>query len=109
MLLWIKRYTRPARASGMLDPSASRVLSRPWSTWLLLWMVGSLGLEPNAPILTTQASMIITLIRVLRLLPHDSKSLLERWPYLASVLYALSGVGLVFAVNGLGFDCFRWG
>ncbi|WP_176059282.1 mechanosensitive ion channel domain-containing protein [Paraburkholderia sp. BCC1876] len=109
LLLWIKRYTRPARASGMLDPSASRVLSRPWSTWLLLWMVGSLGLEPNAPILTTQASMIITLIPVLRLLPHDSKSLLERWPYLASVLYALSGVGLVFAVNGLGFRLFSLG
>jgi len=108
-LLWTRRYSQPVLASGTLDPDMARVLSRPWSTWLLSWMVGSMALQPDAPIFTLELSMVFALIPVLRLLPRGRSLLLDRWPFVASVLYVLSGLGLVFAVNGLGFRLFTLG
>ena len=96
LLLWLSRRSRATVAAGEMDPSAARILGRPWSTWLLLCMLAMLAFEPDAPVLTRQFAMLIALIPVLRLLPPDRHRLLDLWPYVATVLYLLAGLGFVF-------------
>ncbi|HVJ36957.1 MAG TPA: mechanosensitive ion channel domain-containing protein, partial [Stenotrophomonas sp.] len=89
--------------AGEMDASAARVLSRPWSTWLLLCMLATLAFEPDAPVLTRQFAMLIALVPVLRLLPPGARRWLDVWPYVATGLYLLSGLGFVFLGSGFAF------
>ncbi|MCC8488008.1 mechanosensitive ion channel domain-containing protein [Xanthomonas campestris pv. raphani] len=100
LLLW---YRSRKAAAGTLDPAAARVLGRPWSTWLLLCMLVSLAFEPDAPVLTRQFAMLIALVPVLRLLPPQSRRLLDIWPYAATALFVLSGIGVIFLGNSLAY------
>ncbi|MCF8826671.1 mechanosensitive ion channel [Xanthomonas campestris pv. raphani] len=100
LLLW---YRSRKAAAGTLDPAAARVLGRPWSTWLLLCMLVSLAFEPDAPVLTRQFAMLIALVPVLRLLPPQSRRLLDIWPYAATALFVLSGTGVIFLGNSLAY------
>ena len=99
LLLWLWHRSRSTIASGGMDASASRVLGRPFSTWLLLCMVGTLAFEPDAPVLTRQIAMLIALVPVLRLLPPGHRRLLDLWPYIATVLYVLAGLGFLFLAD----------
>lgn len=109
LLLWLSRRSRPTVAAGEMDPSAARILGRPWSTWLLLCMLAMLAFEPDAPVLTRQFAMLIALVPVLRLLPPDRHRLLDRWPYVATVLYLLAGVGFVFLAASWSFRLYSLG
>ncbi|HEY0333943.1 MAG TPA: mechanosensitive ion channel domain-containing protein [Stenotrophomonas sp.] len=99
LLLWLGRRSRTAAASGEMDASAARVLGRPWSTWLLLSMLGVLAFEPDAPVLTRQLAMLIALVPVLRLLPPGTRKLLDHWPWVATALYLLAGLGFMFLAS----------
>ena len=103
LMLWLWRRSRPAIAAGEMDASAARVLSRPWSTWLLLCMLATLAFEPDAPVLTRHIAMLIALVPVLRLLPPGARRWLDVWPYVATGMYLLSGLGFVFLGSGFAF------
>ncbi|BDU15209.1 mechanosensitive ion channel [Lysobacter auxotrophicus] len=112
VLLWLswraRRARREAEKAG-LDPSpldaTTRVLQRPFSSWLLLSMMGVLAFEPDAPLLAHQFAMLIALIPVLRLLPPESRRLLGVWPYVATALYLLERIAIFFLANAL---VYRW-
>lgn len=89
-----------------VDPSAvlatdaeERVIQRPFSTWLLLSMIGVLVLEPNAPLFVHQIAMLIALVPVLRLMPQQGRRLLGPWPYLATAFYLLQRLSVLLMAS----------
>jgi len=103
LLLWLWRLSRPAVSGGEMDASAARVLGRPWSTWLLLCMLATLAFEPDAPMLTRQFALVIALVPVLRLLPPGSRRWLDVWPYVATAMFLLAGLGFIFLGSGFAY------
>lgn len=107
LLLWLGwRHRRRERAGiGVTDKASARVLQRPFSTWLLLAMLGVLVLEQDAPLMAQQIAMLVALVPLPRLLPAESRRLLGPWPYAATALYLLNR--LAFALLGNLF-LYRW-
>ncbi len=106
LLVWLSIRSRKSEPDD--DPArqeALRVLRRPVSAWLLLSMMGVLVFEPDAPMMLHQIAMLIALIPVLRLLPSAARRLLGLWPYVASGLYLLERLGLIFVASNF---LFRW-
>lgn len=104
-LLWLAwRERERLRATPGAVPRLA--LQRPLSTWLLLWMVSILVLQPNAPLIAHQFAMIAALVPVLRLLPPQGRRLLGPWPYAASVFYLLERVSFVFLLADVAI--YRW-
>jgi len=101
LLLWLYFGTRRLVRNHQVAPGTARVLSRPFSCWLLLVMISILALEPDAPLLSQQIAMVLALIPVLRLLPPEGKRLLGLWPYVTSVLYLLAHVGFLFLAGAM--------
>jgi len=109
LLSWrARRARREAEKAGVqAEPmdATTRVLQRPFSSWLLLSMMGVLAFEPDAPLLAHQFAMLVALIPVLRLLPPQAKRLLGLWPYVATALYLLERIAIFFVPNAL---VYRW-
>lgn len=101
-LAWRTRRTPPGDATAA---ASAQVLLRPVSCWVLLSMIGVMVLEPDAPLLLHQITMVVALIPVLRLLPAPARALLGPWPYLASGFYLLQRLGFVLLANDL---LYRW-
>lgn len=102
LLLWLAiRNRRTLATAAEAGDAAARVLRRPLSTWLLLSMMASLALEPDAPLMLQQTAMLLALVPVLRLLPPEGRRLLDWWPYVASALYLLQRLAFLFLANSL--------
>jgi small-conductance mechanosensitive channel len=101
-LLWVAWRHRRRRADAAAvpaDDAASRVFQRPFSTWLLLSMIGVLLLEPNAPVFIHEFAMLIALVPVLRLMPQQARRLLGPWPYLATAFYLLQRLAILLMAS----------
>ena len=109
LLSWRARRARREAEKAGAEPepidATTRVLQRPFSSWLLLSMMGVLAFEPDAPLLAHQFAMLVALIPVLRLLPPQAKRLLGLWPYVATALYLLERIAIFFVPNAL---VYRW-
>ena len=109
LLSWRSRRAPREAGEAGLEPqpvdATTRVLQRPFSSWLLLSMMGVLAFEPDAPLLAHQFAMLVALIPVLRLLPPQAKRLLGLWPYVATALYLLERIAIFFLANAL---VYRW-
>ena len=109
LLSWRARRARREAEKAGAEPepidATTRVLQRPFSSWLLLSMMGVLAFEPDAPLLAHQFAMLVALIPVLRLLPPEAKRLLGLWPYVATALYLLERIAIFFVPNAL---VYRW-
>jgi potassium-dependent mechanosensitive channel len=99
LLLWLSYRSRRVVSDDPEIQSATRVLRRPVSSWLVLAMVGIVLLEPDAPMLRHQAAFLLALVPVLRLLPPVVYQALGPWPYVATVLYLLLRLGFLFLAN----------
>lgn len=95
LILWL--FSRGLRATRKVDCSGGsrveRALRRPFSSWLLLCMVGVLVLEPDAPLMVQECALVVALIPVLRLMPAGTVRALGLWPYVAVALYLLDRFG----------------
>jgi small-conductance mechanosensitive channel len=69
--------------------AAARVLSRPFSAWLLLTLIGVVLFFPDAPLVMHQIALLLALIPVLRLLPQKVYTALGPWPYVGTMLYLM--------------------
>lgn len=101
-LLWVawRRRRRGVDPAAVLATDAeSRVLGRPFSTWLLLSMIGVLLLEPNAPLFLHEIAMLVALVPVLRLIPQQGRRLLGPWPYLATAFYLLQRLAILLMAS----------
>lgn len=101
-LLWVAwRHRR--RGLDPTSPSATdaelRVIRRPFSTWVLLSMIGVLVFEPNAPLFVHQLAMLVALVPVLRLMPQQGRRLLGPWPYLATAFYLLQRLAVLLMAS----------
>jgi small-conductance mechanosensitive channel len=107
VLLWLgwRQRRRERAGTGVADAASARVLKRPFSTWLLLAMLGVLVFEPDAPLLAQQVAMLLALVPLLRLLPVQSRQLLGPWPYAATALYLLNRLAFVLLGN---LFLYRW-
>ncbi len=93
LLIWLSRRSRKLVTDDPELQASARVLLRPLSSWLVLILVGSLVIFPDAPILLQQTALILAMIPVLRLLPKRLYDVMGRWPYLVTVLYVLKALG----------------
>ncbi|AWV08597.1 mechanosensitive ion channel domain-containing protein [Marilutibacter maris] len=100
LLIWLSLHNRRSAPGTVEDETAARVLRRPLSSWLLLWMMGILVLEADAPLMLHQFAMLVALIPVLRLLPAHGFRLLGPWPYVATALYLLERLGFLALLAG---------
>jgi small-conductance mechanosensitive channel len=101
MLLWLSYRSRKVVATDPAMEASRRVLQRPFSSWLVLVLVGTLVLQPEAPILVHQAALLLALIPVLRLLPAKVYAVLGPWPYAATGLYLLQRLSFLLVANPL--------
>lgn len=101
LLLWLAWQNRQAIRAKTMSETATRVLGRPLSAWLLLAMMGVLALEPDAPLIVQQVAMVLAAIPVLRLLPHHERRQLDLWPYAITGLYMVERLGFLFLVSGV--------
>ncbi|MEJ2791404.1 MULTISPECIES: mechanosensitive ion channel domain-containing protein [unclassified Pseudoxanthomonas] len=102
VLLWVAwRHRREGvdPTSVLATDAESRVIRRPFSTWLLLSMIGTLLLEPNAPLFLHQIAMLVALVPVLRLMPQQGRRLLGPWPYLATGFYLLQRLSVLLMAS----------
>lgn len=102
VLLWVawrhrRRGVDPSRV--LATDAEARVIRRPFSTWLLLSMIGVLVLEPNAPLFVHQIAMLVALVPVLRLMPLQGRRLLGPWPYLATAFYLLQRLSVLLMAS----------
>jgi len=102
LLLWVawRHRRRGVDPTAVLATDAeARVIRRPFSTWLLLSMIGVLLLEPNAPLFLHQLAMLVALVPVLRLMPQQGRRLLGPWPYLATAFYLLQRLAVLLMAS----------
>jgi small-conductance mechanosensitive channel len=102
VLLWVawRHRRRGVDPTAVLATDAeARVIRRPFSTWLLLSMIGVLVLEPNAPLFVHQIAMLVALVPVLRLMPQQGRRLLGPWPYLATAFYLLQRLSVLLMAS----------
>jgi small-conductance mechanosensitive channel len=99
LLLWLSARSRKVVSDDPQIQTATLVLRRPISSWIVLAMVGVVLLEPDAPILRHQAAFLLALIPVLRLLPPVVYQVLGPWPYVATGLYLLARLSLLLLAN----------
>jgi potassium-dependent mechanosensitive channel len=99
LLIWLSSRVRKRIAEDPQTQASIRVLRRPFSSWLLIVMMGVLIVEPDAPIILHQFVLFIALIPVLRLLPPRVFAVLGPWPHIASGLYLLDLLNFLFLSN----------
>jgi small-conductance mechanosensitive channel len=99
LLLWLSHRSRNVVTEDPEIQASTRVLRRPFSSWIVLTMVGVVVLEPDAPMLRHQLAFLLALIPVLRLLPPVVFQVLGPWPYVATGLYLLHRLGYVLLAN----------
>jgi potassium-dependent mechanosensitive channel len=93
LLIWLSRRSRKIITDDPDLQAAAKVLLRPFSSWVVLVLVGILLLERDAPLFLHQTALLLALIPVLRLLPKQLYDVLGPWPYIVTVLYVLQGLG----------------
>jgi small-conductance mechanosensitive channel len=101
LLLWISVRSRRLVAADPELKSSAKALLRPISSWCVLVLVGTVLIEPDAPLLLHQTALLFALIPVLRLLPQSVFDLLGRWPYVLTVLYLFQRLGFFLVANPL--------
>jgi small-conductance mechanosensitive channel len=98
------RLRRSAQRLVQEDPAiraSTQALLRPISAWLVLVMVASLVIHSDAPIVLHEAALLLAVIPVLRLLPRTVFDALGPWPYIATALYVLQRLGVLFVAPPL--------
>ena len=99
VLVWLSYRSRKTVSDDPSIQDAMRVLRRPLSSWLVLVMVATVVLEPDAPMLMHQAALLLAMVPVLRLLPPKVYELVGPWPYVATALYLLQRLGYALVGN----------
>jgi potassium efflux system protein len=99
LLLWLARRARRGDLATATHPRYGRVLRRPFSSWLLLAMMGVPLFEPNAPLLLHQFAMLVALIPVLRMLPPEARGLFGGWPLAVTIFYLLQRLEFLLLAN----------
>ncbi|RPI16158.1 MAG: mechanosensitive ion channel protein MscS [Lysobacterales bacterium] len=99
LLLWLGRRSRKVQSDDPEIQASTRVLQRPFSSWIVLCMVGLVMVEPDAPMLRHQVAFLLALVPVLRLLPPAVHQVLGPWPYIATGLYLLHRLSFLFVGN----------
>jgi potassium efflux system protein len=100
-LVWLSFRSRKIVSDDPEIQASIRVLRRPFSSWLLLVIIGLLVVERDAPVILHQLVLLAALVPVLRLLPPEVYRVLGPWPYAATALYLLNLVGFLWLPNPL--------
>jgi potassium-dependent mechanosensitive channel len=96
LLLWLDRRARRVVADAPELADSLKALLRPVSAWVALCLLGSIVLDPDAPVLRHHLAWIAALIPTLRLLPRQVFDRFGPGPYLVAALYVANGVGILF-------------
>jgi small-conductance mechanosensitive channel len=99
LLVWLSARSRRLVSEDPELKASAQVLLRPISSWLVLVLVGTIVLEPEAPIIVQEVALLLVLIPVLRLLPREVYAAMGWWPYVATGLYVLHRLGFVFMAH----------
>jgi len=109
LLLWLSARSRSVVSDDPEIQASTRVLRRPFSSWVVVSMVGLMLLEPDAPILLHQIALLLALIPVLRLLPAAVYEAIGPWPYIATGLYLLQRLSFLFLGNSYHYRIYLMG
>lgn len=103
LLLWVSRRTRARALRESVPEHTLAVLSRPFSTWIVLYVVVGLLFNWDGPVLRQQLALLAAWIPVLRLMPTRVRQALGPWSWLSAVFYALNLAITVAATDALAY------
>jgi small-conductance mechanosensitive channel len=99
VLIWTSYRTRRQVFTDPQLQAASRVLRRPFSSWLVLLTTSILVVESDAPMILHQLALVLALVPVLRTLPPRVYTTLGAWPALTAGLYLLDQLSFLLLGN----------
>ncbi|MGB5103269.1 MAG: mechanosensitive ion channel domain-containing protein [Steroidobacteraceae bacterium] len=103
LLAWLSVRGRKAASEDPELQASAQVLVRPISSWLVLVLLATIVIEPDAPTVLHELALLLALVPVLRLLPREVFAVLGVLPYVATGLYLLARLGFVFLAHPLHY------
>lgn len=88
--LWVARRAKRKIAAGSIPATYANALTRPFSAWLLLMVMGGLLLDYYGPLIRLQFLLLLAWLPVMRLLPRHVVVLIRPWMILSALFFALN-------------------
>lgn len=97
LFLWVSYTARKLLKTGDSFSDYRTTLTRPFSAWLLLMVVGMLMIQLSGPLLRLTFLMLLAWIPVMRLQPEHVKRAFGRWVYLTAVFFFINLLCILFS------------
>lgn len=103
LFLWLAYSARTLLKGDSRLEQYRKTLTRPFSAWLLLTVMGLLILQMSGPMIRIQLLMLLAWLPVMRLQPQHVHDGIGRWMYLTAVFYVINLVAFLLSQNPLLF------
>ena len=99
VLIWLSWKSKSVLAKRPELAEYKNTLRRPFSSWMVLMVLGLITLQDDLPLMVQQFVLLIIWIPVLRLLPPKAYKMIGPWVYMSAVFYALGILGYILSAN----------
>lgn len=99
ILLWLSWKSKSVISSRPELAEYKNTLRRPFSSWMVLMVLGMITLQDDLPLMVQQFVLLIIWIPILRLLPPKAFKMVGPWVYMSAVFYALGILGYILSSN----------
>ncbi|MEY3069878.1 MAG: hypothetical protein RLZZ456_1577 [Pseudomonadota bacterium] len=103
LFLWLSYSARKLLKGDSRLEQYRKTLTRPFSAWLLLAVMGLLILQMSGPMIRIQLLMLLAWLPVMRLQPQHVHDGIGRWMYLTAVFYVINLLAFLLSQNPLLF------
>lgn len=103
LFIWLAYSARKLLKGDSRLEQYRKTLTRPFSAWLLLTVMGLLILQMSGPMIRLQLLMLLAWLPVMRLQPQHVHDGVGRWMYLTAVFYVINLLAFLLSQNPLLF------
>jgi small-conductance mechanosensitive channel len=103
LFFWLSYSAKTLLKSDSRLEQYRKTLTRPFSAWLLLTVMGLLLLQMSGPMIRIQLLMLLAWLPVMRLQPQHVHDGIGRWMYLTAVFYVINLLAFLLSQNPILF------
>jgi small-conductance mechanosensitive channel len=103
LFIWLAYSARKLLKGDSRLEQYRKTLTRPFSAWLLLTIMGLLILQLSGPLIRVQLLLLLAWLPVMRLQPQHVHDGIGRWMYLTAVFYVINLLAFLLSQNPLLF------
>ncbi|MEY3359517.1 MAG: hypothetical protein RLZZ537_1374 [Pseudomonadota bacterium] len=103
LFIWLAYSARKLLKGDSRLEQYRKTLTRPFSAWLLLTVMGLLILQLSGPLIRVQLLLLLAWLPVMRLQPQHVHEGIGRWMYLTAVFYVINLLAFLLSQNPLLF------